>query len=173
MPEYRFDDLTAQDRVIDIGANVGAFCIRASRYSPNVVAVEPVTAHILRENIRLNSAPVQVIEAALGDGKMITVNWDDYEVHAISFPLGRIIDMAGGCDFLKCDCEGAEWHINPDDLAGVRRIEMELHIPPIGGLPNPLFLDYIDQNYHYSIERKPVHSALGAMGVLHAERKVQ
>lgn len=157
--------------MIDIGANVGAFCIRASRYSPGVAAVEPVTAQILRENIRLNSAPVQVIEAALGDGKVITVNWDDYKVDAPSFPLSGIIDMAGGCDFLKCDCEGAEWLINPPDLARIRRIEMELHIPPISGPPNSLLLDYIDQNYNFTIDRKPVHSALGVMGILHAERK--
>jgi len=171
VPEYRFDDLTPHDRVIDIGANVGAFCIRASRYSPHVVAVEPVTAHILQENIRLNRAPVQVIEAALGDRKVIKVNWDDYEVTAPSFPLSGIIDMAGGCDFLKCDCEGAEWMIYPPDLSGIRRIEMELHIPPISGLPNSLLLEYIDQYYNFTIDRKPVHSALGVMGILHAERK--
>jgi hypothetical protein len=171
VPEYRFDDLTPDDRVIDIGANVGAFCIRASRYSPHIVAVEPVTAEILRENVRLNSVPVQVIEGALGNGKEIKINWDDFEVHSPSFPLRGIIDMAGGCDFLKCDCEGAEWLINPPDLAGIRRIEMELHTPPISGPPNSELLDYIDQYYHFTIDRKPVHSALGVMGILHAERK--
>src|SRR4030042_2781995 len=46
VPEYRFDDLTLHDRVIDIGANVGAFCIRASCYSPNVVAVKPLLVAI-------------------------------------------------------------------------------------------------------------------------------
>ncbi len=138
-----------------------------------MVAIEPVAADLLRENIRLNTVPVRVIEGALGDGRSQKIMWDDCEVTVPTYSFRTLIGMAGGCDFLKCDCEGAEWHINPDDLAGVRRIEMELHIPPIGGLPNPLFLDYIDQNYHYSIERKPVHSALGAMGVLHAERKVQ
>lgn len=171
VPEYRFDGLTHHDRVIDIGANVGAFCIRASRYSPNVVAVEPVTAALLRKNIRLNAVPVRVIEAALGDGKEIKINWDDFEVHSPSFPLSGIIDMAGGCDFLKCDCEGAEWLIQPPDLAGIRRIEMELHTPPISGPPNSELLDYIDQYYHFTLDRKPVHSALGVMGVLHAERK--
>ncbi|HJX56851.1 MAG TPA: FkbM family methyltransferase [Methanoregula sp.] len=171
VPEYRFDDLTPHDRVIDIGANVGAFCIRASCYSSNVVAVEPVTAALLRKNIRLNDVPVRVIEAALGDGREIKVSWDDREVTSPSFPLTTIIDMAGGCDFLKCDCEGAEWLINPPDLAGIRRIEMELHTPPISGPPNSLLLDYIDQYYHFTLDRKPVHSALGVMGVLHAERK--
>jgi len=172
IPEYRFDDLCPTDRVIDIGANVGAFCIHASRYSHHVVAVEPLTAILLRENIRLNGVTVQVIEGALGDGKSKTIWWDDNNVFTQTYPLRNIIEMAGGCDFLKCDCEGAEWSIKPEDLDGVRRIEMELHLPPISGPPNPALLDYISRHYHFEIERKPVHAALGVMGVLHAERKV-
>ena len=171
VPEYRFDDMRPDDRVIDIGANVGAFCIRASRSSQYIVAVEPVTASILRQNIQLNEVPVRVIEGALGDGNPKKIIWDDCEVISPTYPLHTIIRIAGGCDFLKCDCEGAEWQIVPEDLAGVRRIEMELHIPPISGPPNPALLDYISHHYHFVIERRPVHTALGVMGVLHAERK--
>ena len=171
VPDYRFDDLRPDNRVIDIGANVGAFCIRASRNSHYVVAVEPLTASLLRENIRLNEAPVRVIEGALGDGQTKRITWDNYEVTSPTFTLGKLIEMAGGCDFLKCDCEGAEWQIDPADLAGIQRIEMELHIPPIGGLPSPGLLDYVDRYYQYTLERKPVHSELGVMGLLHAERK--
>jgi hypothetical protein len=69
---------------------------------------------------------------------------------------------------LKCDCEGGEWLIQPEELAGIRRIEMELHTPPISGLPNPVLLDYICQHYDFSIDRKPGHDILGVMGVLHA-----
>ena len=170
VPEYRFDDLCPMDRVIDIGANVGAFCIRASHYSQQVVAVEPLTATLLRENIRLNGVTVEVIEGALGDGKQKTIWWDDNNIITQTYPLRNIIEMAGGCDFLKCDCEGAEWSIKPEDLGGVRRIEMELHLPPISGPPNPALLDYISRYYHFEIERKPVHTTLGVMGVLHAER---
>ena len=172
VPEYWFDDIGTTDRVIDIGANVGAFCIRAFRHSQKIVAVEPLTASLLRENIRLNGVSVQVIEGALGDGKPKTVRWDDYEVMTPTFPLRKLIEMAGGCDFLKCDCEGAEWSITPEDLKGVRRIEMELHLPPISGPPNPALLDYISRHYDFEIEQKPVHTALGVMGVLHAERKI-
>jgi hypothetical protein len=171
VPEYRFDDICPDDRVIDIGANVGAFCIRASRCSPYIVAVEPVTASLLRQNIQLNGVPVRVIEGALGGGNPKKIRWDDCEVTSPAYPLHTIIGMAGGCDFLKCDCEGAEWEIVPEDLAGIRRIEMELHIPPISRPPKPALLDYISRHYHFSIERKPVHAALGVMGVLHAERK--
>lgn len=171
VPEYWFDDICATDRVIDIGANVGAFCIRASRRSQKIVAVEPLTASLLRENIRLNGVSVQVIEGALGDGKPKNVRWDDYELFTPTYRLRKIIEMAGGCDFLKCDCEGAEWHIEPEDLKDVRRIEMELHLPPISRSPNPALLDYISRHYNFEIEQKPVHTALGVMGVLHAERK--
>jgi hypothetical protein len=171
VPEYRFSDIRADDHVIDIGANVGAFCIRASRLSPHVVAVEPVTAPLLRQNIKLNGVPVRVIEGALGDGNPKKIRWDDSEVMSPTYPLHTIIEMAGGCDFLKCDCEGAEWQIVPEDLHGIRRIEMELHLPPICRTPDSSLLDYIGRHYHFGIERRPVHTTLGVMGVLHAQRK--
>ncbi len=171
IPDYRFDDIRKDDIVIDIGANVGAFCIRAARYSDHVIAVEPVTTGILRENIRLNAVPVRIIEGALGDGNSREIRWDEYPVMALTFPLKKIIAMAGGCDFLKCDCEGAEWLIEPPDLAGVRRIEMELHLPPICGLPNPALLDYISQHFTFDIDQVPCHGPLGLMGYLHATHR--
>ena len=171
IPEYRIADIRPEDSVIDIGANVGAFCLRAARTSQRVTAVEPVTCSPLRENIRLNGAGVTVLEGALGDGKPKEICWDDCRVISRTFTLRAIREFAGGCDFLKCDCEGAEWLINPEDLAGIRRIEMELHIPPIGGPPNASLLDWIGRYYDFEIERKPCHDILGVMGVLHAELK--
>jgi len=168
--EYRFNDISPEDIVVDIGANVGAFCIRAARRSRTVTAIEPVTAALLRDNILANGVSVQVINGALGDGKPAEICWDERRVIAPTYTLGMILELAGGCNFLKCDCEGAEWLINPKELAGVRRIEMELHQPPIGSRPNPALLDYISRYYDFEIERKPVHAALGVMGVLHAVR---
>jgi hypothetical protein len=168
VPEYRFNDILPEDVVVDIGANVGAFCIRAARVSCRVTAVEPVTVSLLKNNIRANGVSVQVIDGALGDGKPAGICWDEHRVFTPTYTLNMILKLAGGCDFLKCDCEGAEWLINPPELAGVRRIEMELHHPPIGGRPNPALLDYIGKHYDFQIDRKPVHTALGVMGVLHA-----
>jgi hypothetical protein len=48
---------------------------------------------------------------------------------------------------------------------------MEIHLPPIGGPPNPELLAYISRWYDFEIERKPCHVILGVMGILHAERK--
>ena len=167
---YHFDDIMGDDIVLDIGANAGAFCIRAARRSQRVIAVEPVTTDVLRKNIRLNRVPVRVIEGALGTGETGEIEWDG--VHAVvpTYPLHELVRLAGGCDFLKCDCEGAEWTIDPRDLAGIRRIEMELHIPPIGDLKNPSLLDYIGRTYEFTIDRDPSHAPLGVMGLLHAWR---
>lgn len=169
--EYRFDDIRPGDRVLDIGANVGGFCIRAARTGGQVTAVEPVTTQPLLENIRANNVSVQVIAGALGDGKPAEICWDDCRVVCPTYPLRDLISMSGGCDFLKCDCEGAEWLINPVELKDVRRIEMEIHTPPISGPVNPALLEYISRWYDFAIERKPCHDILGVMGVLHAERK--
>jgi FkbM family methyltransferase len=166
--EYRYDDIQPEDRVLDIGANIGAFCLRAAQFSTYVTAVEPVAVEILRENIRLNQAKVEVIAGALGDGNPMVIDWDGTRVRVRTCTLGQIIRMTGGCDFLKCDCEGAEWLIRPEELSGIRRIEMELHLPPIGGPPNEALLGYIGSHYEFSIERRPVHQSLGVMGVLHA-----
>jgi hypothetical protein len=169
--EYRFDDIRPADRVLDIGANAGGFCIRAARTGGHVTAVEPVTTPLLLENIRLNNVSVQVITGALGSGKPAEIIWDDCRVVSPTYPLRDLIGMSGGCDFLKCDCEGAEWLINPGELQDVRRIEMEIHLPPISGPTNPALLEYISRFYNFEIERKPCHDILGVMGVLHAERK--
>jgi len=79
--------------------------------------------------------------------------------------------MAGGCDFVKCDCEGAEWLIDPADLAGVRRIEMELHLPPICGRPHAALLDAICRMFDFTLDTQPCHGPLGLLGYLHAYRK--
>jgi hypothetical protein len=168
VPEYWFDDIRSDDRVVDIGANVGAFCLRAAQLSSRILAVEPVTTDLLKANIRLNAADVTVVEGALGDGSLQEICWDECRVLSPTYPLQRLIQMAGGCDFLKCDCEGGEWKIRPGDLAGIRRIEMELHTPPICKKINPELLDYIGEHYNFEIVRTPCHDALGVMGLLHA-----
>jgi len=60
--------------------------------------------------------------------------------------------MCGGhVDFLKMDCEGAEWCITPDELKGIRRIEAEIH--NFDGTHNLLdFVDMLSNNgYKYTL----------------------
>jgi hypothetical protein len=42
---------------------------------------------------------------------------------------------------------------------------MEMHVPPIGGLPCPELLDYIGSHFDFEIERKTCHVVLGVLGV--------
>lgn len=169
--EYRFDDIRPEDIVLDIGANVGAFCIRAARRSRRVLAVEPVLTEALRENVRANGVDVMVVGGALGDGRRQRIAWGGGAVTVTTRTLKAFAGMIGGCDFLKCDCEGAEWTLRPEDLDGVRRIEMELHMPPIGGPVNRRLLDYIGEHYDFTIDRTPGYDVRGVMGVLHAARR--
>jgi FkbM family methyltransferase len=170
VPDYHFDDIRKDDVVVDIGANAGAFCIRASRFSDHVIAVEPLTTGLLARNIALNRSPVRVLDLALGDGSRQEITWDGLRKTLNTVNLRTIIDRAGGCDFLKCDCEGAEWVIRPQDLNGIRRIEMELHLPPICAPPDPSLLDYISRNYEFELQHIPGHGPMGLMGFLHAKR---
>ncbi|NMA11445.1 MAG: FkbM family methyltransferase [Methanomicrobiales archaeon] len=169
--EYHFDDIRPDEIVMDLGANVGAFCIRAARRSRHVLAVEPILTEALRENVARNGGGVDVVDGALGTGESVRIAWGEKTLAVTTRTLGEFAAMAGGCDFLKCDCEGAEWFIRPQDLDGVRRIEMELHMPPIGGPVNRRLLDYIGEHYDFEIERTPGYDVKGVMGVLHAVRK--
>ena len=111
-----------------------------------------------------------MLDCALGSGNVEAVGWDSVNRNMQTVSLKSVIDMTGGCDFLKCDCEGAEWLIDPHDLGKIRRIEMELHLPPIGGLPNPLLLDYISRNYDFQVDYMPSQAPFGLLGYLHATR---
>ena len=127
LEEYKFDDIRKDDIVIDIGANIGGFSIPASRMSNHVYAVEPFMIKELRENISLNKRDIQVIEGALGNGDIMEVKWKGIHKEIKTMTLSDIKGYCGGCDFLKLDCEGCEWFIKPDELKGIRRIEMEVH----------------------------------------------
>jgi hypothetical protein len=162
------DDIRADDHLLDIGANIGAFCIRAAKKSCHVSAVEPLTTDILTTNIALNGVNIQVFCGALGDGVPTRIEWDGISSIIPTYRLRDLIHVTGGCDFLKCDCEGAEWTILPADLKGIRRIEIELHQPPIGGPISTELLQYISGNYSFSIDRVPAHGPLGLFGILHA-----
>jgi hypothetical protein len=147
--DYFFNDIRKDDIVIDIGANIGGFCIPASNYSNSICAVEPIMIDELHYNIKRNNANIRIVEGAVGNGSMIDVTW--HQIKKVqSYTFNQIKDIAGGCTFLKCDCEGFEWFIQPEDLNGIRRIEMEIHnYNPSTNNPK-LLLDAIDSDFNVS-----------------------
>ena len=126
--DYYYQDISKEDRILDIGACVGGFTVPASRKGRSVYAVEPITPDRLSENIRLNGINnVTVENGALGNGEEVIIEWNGEVRRTKTRTLSQLIKMADGCDFLKCDCEGGEWSIMGKELREIRRIEMEVH----------------------------------------------
>jgi FkbM family methyltransferase len=143
--------------VLDVGANVGAFSLAASRRAAVVYALEPVGANyeMLRRNIELNKATNIVAERLAMSGENgvceISVAGVFSSVHfrvanatveqVPSVTLERFLEERGisQVDYLKMDCEGAEWDIvlnaPPSVLARIKHIEMEFH--NVGAETNP------------------------------------
>ena len=126
---YKYYDLRPTDIVLDIGTCIGAFSLKVNKKVLQVHSIEPVMTEPLKRNISLNNANnITIYEYALGDGNDITIDWHGNIKTVKTYSLTDIISMCGGhIDFMKCDCEGAEWNIKSDEIKNIRRIEMEVH----------------------------------------------
>jgi len=152
-------EIKPEDTVVDIGAHIGVFAVFAAHHAKNgrVVAVEPFEENfqMLRRNIELNSATNTVaLNKAVSDrrGKkdlfLSNANTgghsfirdfgrssgEDCRSCAVeTLPLADLLKEHGikRVDFLKVDCEGAEYEIlyscSKETLASVSKISMEYH----------------------------------------------
>ncbi len=126
--DYEFSDIRETDIVLDIGANIGAFSMFSSKKAKQVFAVEPLYSDVLIKNLEINNIKnVTVLEIGIGYGELnLTYGVRNKTVKCYS--LSEIIQLCGGhIDFLKIDCEGGEWCIQPHELKGIRRIDAEIH----------------------------------------------
>jgi len=140
--------------VIDIGANIGMFSLYAVRSgAERLLAFEPnPSSHtILVKNLSQPSVKTAVslyqlaVSGAAGEtvympadsspyNKTINAPTDSSASVAVeTTSLDKIVEQCEGrrIDFLKMDCEGAEWEIltqcSEDALSQVDRIRMEFH----------------------------------------------
>jgi FkbM family methyltransferase len=151
------------DTVVDIGANIGCFVLAASRYVKRgrLVAIEPFPSNLdlLRRNVeRNNLGNVEIVDGAIGaqNGSQTLFVGSDTGMHSLLFDTGRgsvdvatetLSDLFGRlgiehCNFLKIDCEGAEFEFLPTiDAAVWKRIDrvvMEFSVPiPEWNFENP------------------------------------
>ncbi|OGL79701.1 hypothetical protein A3F28_01315 [Candidatus Uhrbacteria bacterium RIFCSPHIGHO2_12_FULL_57_11] len=153
---FRYFNVMPGDTVVDIGANIGSFAVFAAYNEPTsrVIAVEPVQKNfdILRKNIDCNRlANIVAVRGGISDvsGPLIFhhgkgawfASGSLYRIEATSdskeeVPGRTLADLFAEygierCDFLKMDCEGAEYKILlgcPDSVwLKIRKIALEFH----------------------------------------------
>jgi FkbM family methyltransferase len=144
------------DVVIDVGANIGTVAVSAARAARDgwVYAFEPEPDNfaLLQRNLARNRCRnVTAVRAAVLDapGRVTlrtnphnsgghSVRWqcDGPAVTVTAVALRQVFDdhRIERCDYLKLDCEGAEYDIlrglPPAYFARVRRLVMEYHAEP-------------------------------------------
>jgi FkbM family methyltransferase len=126
-----FEGTQPDDIALDIGANIGAVAIPLAKVVGQVFAVEPLFDDLLNENIALNKLKnIQVFKYALGDSAGNNkVSYRSRQGPALFRTFAEMKDMCGGTiDYLKCDCEGGEWSIKPEECEGIRELRIEFHI---------------------------------------------
>lgn len=126
-----FEGVRPTDTVVDIGANIGAITIPLAKVAQYVVAVEPLFFDELVANRNLNELKnVFVLKAGLGNhAKSAHIGFSSKEGDVPLMSFLEIKKTAGGrIDFLKVDCEGYEWDLEPEWVKGIRELRFEFHI---------------------------------------------
>lgn len=134
--------------VVDAGAHVGLFSLRAAPYASSVIAIEPhpMMAKLLKLNLRTNAIQnVAVLQKALWglEGEVI-LETRAYGVPSVAtgmeaagdwvetVTLEQLIDLSGPIALLKLDIEGAEFEVisraRSSALSNVQAIVAELHL---------------------------------------------
>lgn len=150
--EYPGFEIGAGDTVVDIGAHIGAFSLYAAAkaYMGAVISFEPSRFNFrqLKKNIKLNRLGNVKIDnrAVFNRKKQVTLylnyassalyslfkkntQWE--RVQAVTLAYVFETYRLGICNFLKIDCEGAEYEIltsAPDEiLRKINRLVFEYH----------------------------------------------
>ena len=157
--EYRLNGFAdgGFDTIVDVGANIGLFSIRAAPLARRIVAYEPLPDHfkILRQNLSdprfRHVTPVQKalsgksgpadlwVSPNPGGHSLLPVaakGTSSVRVDAVTFRDVFAEHAIERCDLLKLDCEGAEYEslaAMPSELwPRIARIHLEYHQGPPG-----------------------------------------
>ena len=152
--EYSGDDfpISNDDVIIDVGAHIGLFALFASQFCKNgkIFCYEPIKENykILIENIEMNqiqnifpnnlavTKETSKVKIFLNDDQsghsMFTQNKNFVEVDSKSLSDIFIDNGIKECDFLKLDCEGAEYEIveslSADLFTKINKTVIEYHM---------------------------------------------
>jgi FkbM family methyltransferase len=172
------------DIVIDVGAHIGLFALFASQYCKNgkIYCFEPVKENydLLLDNIKLNNLTnIIPFNCAVSDksSKVKIFLRDDEASHSMYITNSNYVEVSSmtlddffketkikKCDFLKLDCEGAEYDIidslTPKNFEIIERIAIECHFAN----SKPLLiknLTKILEMSSFDTKTKPIFSDMG------------
>lgn len=155
--EYHLAMLDLRDKVcFDIGAHIGGVSMLLGLKGALVVAVEPVpdNADLVRRNAALNGFEIVVVEKAAGapGGIELAYGWygdenadvhtwigntglgldgygSHFHTHIATVTLQELVDEFGLPYAVKIDCEGGEWDLLSEPIAGEVQVISGEHHP--------------------------------------------
>jgi len=125
-----FEGVRPTDTVLDIGAGIGSVAIPLARKAEKVYALEPLFDYPLKLNVALNdmSRKIDVLPWALSEIDPIKVSYSSRTETVHGTTLSNLRKTLLSIDFLKVDCEGAEWSIRMCEVEGIRELRIEWHL---------------------------------------------
>ena len=177
-------EINNNDVIIDVGGHIGLFTLYASQFCKkgSIFTFEPMTENfdLLTENIKLNNIDnIKAFNLAVSNSNSsvkLYLNQDDAghsmfsksskSVTVNSISLQQILDNnhIEHCDFLKLDCEGAEYEIIKNlpthYFKKIKKMIIEYHMADT----NPELLDElisILKSQKYNLETKILFKDIG------------
>lgn len=177
-------DIKNNDLVLDIGAHIGLFALFASQFCKGgkIFCFEPIKENyeLLLENIKLNNIenifPYNVAVTKTTSHVKIFRN-DDESGHSMFLDNENFVTVDSkslndifleneihNCDFLKLDCEGAEYEIIdsmlPDHIKKIKKTVIEYHLAD----KKPELLERLIhklQKASFNVNTRPLFSDIG------------
>jgi len=194
--EYYNNDFKINDNdiIIDIGAHIGLFSLYASQFCKNgkIYCFEPVKENfdLFLSNIKLNKIenifPFNIAVSNKSSIAKIYLNKDEAG-HSMFHPTLSSIEVKSTtlqkifednnlekCDFLKLDCEGAEYNImdslSKEFFQKIRKMVIEYHF---ANTEPGLLKNLIEklENFSFRISIKPLFSDIGFLYCVNQQLK--
>lgn len=127
-----FRNVRETDICLDIGSNIGSITIPLARKASRgfVYSMEPLFADSLKKNIELNGlGNIKVLELGIwsrSGTQKVEFSSRQGSMRVMTFK--ELLELVGHVDWMKIDCEGAEWWIDPNECKGIRELRLEFHI---------------------------------------------
>jgi len=173
--------------IIDAGAHIGLFTLKASVHAKKVTSIEPHPFNycLLKTNLIENKVNnVEILRKALwkDDGGIDLVEGNHSAAHSVvvndkkrkklkvpTITLSEIVQKLGQIDLLKLDIEGAEYevilHTPSKDLRKIKYIVGEIHLNEINKEYLFNVIEYLKQNeFEVKIYNPPVFQWEYSMG---------